>query len=355
MSELLQVPESTIRRSSLTYSHSQRLLLALASERARQAFSSSSDGAVHQVAVRAASAGSLGEDAGKPGKTGGAVAGVPRAPRPRSATPKGEKPEIRKTKKSNGAAAARQSSSERVALRGAAKSTSQASTCQTRLPSTPSRKPPAPRPSKGIGFTAGSQAGSQKQLETTGSQSVAMGMSGHRTSSESQHPCVEGTARPASDTPGATVPASAPSKKPQLSRADVRQMRIQQLLRCMGPSLEGPCAVPRLGAPCDHRGERSPSPSLSGRRSRSLMDLVVGVEPQSDPSCSESQQGKLLSTVATEKHRDICSICLEMPQPGELLTGLPCCHWFHQDCVQEWLSYSNVCPLCKREATQSTS
>lgn len=42
-----------------------------------------------------------------------------------------------------------------------------------------------------------------------------------------------------------------------------------------------------------------------------------------------------------------CSICLESFKSGELLTELPCRHFFHVDCVALWFQRSTRCPLCR--------
>ncbi|KAL0418558.1 UNVERIFIED_CONTAM: E3 ubiquitin-protein ligase [Sesamum radiatum] len=46
-----------------------------------------------------------------------------------------------------------------------------------------------------------------------------------------------------------------------------------------------------------------------------------------------------------------CSICMEDFEinPGSSLTvnELPCEHYFHKDCIVEWLKRSNTCPLCR--------
>ena len=45
-----------------------------------------------------------------------------------------------------------------------------------------------------------------------------------------------------------------------------------------------------------------------------------------------------------------CSVCLDTISSGELCRKLPdpCGHTFHSQCILEWFSYSDLCPLCKR-------
>jgi len=49
------------------------------------------------------------------------------------------------------------------------------------------------------------------------------------------------------------------------------------------------------------------------------------------------------------KEEQQCSICLEHFRQGELLTQLPCDHFFHVDCIAKWFQRSAQCPLCRSE------
>jgi len=46
---------------------------------------------------------------------------------------------------------------------------------------------------------------------------------------------------------------------------------------------------------------------------------------------------------------DVCGICL-----GKITTNIirprRCNHWFHKDCLKEWLSKKMECPMCRRNA-----
>ena len=47
-----------------------------------------------------------------------------------------------------------------------------------------------------------------------------------------------------------------------------------------------------------------------------------------------------------------CMICLEEFKSKEKVTALPCIHFFHTQCIQEWIERKNECPVCKFELTQ---
>ncbi|CAE8603099.1 unnamed protein product, partial [Polarella glacialis] len=116
-----------------------------------------------------------------------------------------------------------------------------------------------------------------------------------------------------------------------------------------------------------HIRQRSPSPTpnaallspaLSLRRSRSFMDLVVDNRPGAPDPVRHSRPvpANLLDNVVArlptmrmpaDRTSEPCTICLEVPSCGEVVTTLQCCHWYHTDCIREWLVHSRLCPLCK--------
>lgn len=52
---------------------------------------------------------------------------------------------------------------------------------------------------------------------------------------------------------------------------------------------------------------------------------------------------------ATANSGSQCSVCLSCFHLGEGLRVLPCGHYFHQKCVDEWLLKRCVCPLCRSD------
>jgi hypothetical protein len=43
-----------------------------------------------------------------------------------------------------------------------------------------------------------------------------------------------------------------------------------------------------------------------------------------------------------------CAICLSEFEAAEKVKELPCGHWFHPACIDEWLRSQGSCPLCNR-------
>ncbi|KAI7829602.1 hypothetical protein BC939DRAFT_12639 [Gamsiella multidivaricata] len=48
-----------------------------------------------------------------------------------------------------------------------------------------------------------------------------------------------------------------------------------------------------------------------------------------------------------------CSICLCDYEDLEELRHLPCDHYFHKECVDEWLKLKRTCPLCKYDISRT--
>lgn len=51
--------------------------------------------------------------------------------------------------------------------------------------------------------------------------------------------------------------------------------------------------------------------------------------------------------VAPTKAQDVCSVCHEAIEAGEIYRELRCHHVFHQCCVDRALETSHTCPLCR--------
>ncbi|XP_019077610.1 E3 ubiquitin-protein ligase At4g11680-like [Vitis vinifera] len=49
----------------------------------------------------------------------------------------------------------------------------------------------------------------------------------------------------------------------------------------------------------------------------------------------------------------VCCICLEKYVDNDELRELPCGHFFHKECVDEWLKINARCPLCQSEIART--
>ena len=54
-------------------------------------------------------------------------------------------------------------------------------------------------------------------------------------------------------------------------------------------------------------------------------------------------------TVDREESPDTRCFCLDTPTIGDSVLTLPCSHWFHKDCIRNWLKRDKSCPICKKD------
>jgi hypothetical protein len=71
------------------------------------------------------------------------------------------------------------------------------------------------------------------------------------------------------------------------------------------------------------------------------------------PPVDESVVDEVTSVITYEGKGDqpseSCSVCLEDFKRGDTLRKLQCGHRFHVMCVDQWLSQSGQCPVCKHQ------
>lgn len=76
-----------------------------------------------------------------------------------------------------------------------------------------------------------------------------------------------------------------------------------------------------------------------------LLMLDDSIAPK---TVSESLLQSLVVKTAEEARTvgELCSICMELYQASQTVKQLPCAHFFHEDCIDMWLSNSSLnCPL----------
>lgn len=70
--------------------------------------------------------------------------------------------------------------------------------------------------------------------------------------------------------------------------------------------------------------------------------------PLSENAMNQLQELKY-SEYSTENKDKICSICQDEYKGDDIIKILPCKHFFHTQCITEWLTnYHYKCPICRQ-------
>lgn len=72
-----------------------------------------------------------------------------------------------------------------------------------------------------------------------------------------------------------------------------------------------------------------------------------------DTTAMELEQLSPQETEEKDRISSSCSICLCEYEDLDELRHLPCDHYFHQECVDEWLKLKRTCPLCLFDITHA--
>ncbi|XP_021842005.1 E3 ubiquitin-protein ligase RING1-like [Spinacia oleracea] len=78
-----------------------------------------------------------------------------------------------------------------------------------------------------------------------------------------------------------------------------------------------------------------------------VVENVLGFEPADRAAVENLEIKKAEDEFAT--HDNCCSVCLEGWEKGDDVKILPCGHYFHPACADEWLLTNRFCPLCRFE------
>ncbi|GMI76418.1 Arabidopsis Toxicos en Levadura 96 [Hibiscus trionum] len=96
----------------------------------------------------------------------------------------------------------------------------------------------------------------------------------------------------------------------------------------------------------DRRRGNLPSVEFSASISPSPEIVITGLDGQTIESYPKTKLGE--SGRLPKPNDNICPICLSEYQPKETLRSIPDCnHYFHANCIDEWLTMNASCPLCR--------
>ena len=94
-----------------------------------------------------------------------------------------------------------------------------------------------------------------------------------------------------------------------------------------------------------------PDRGASPARIRRLLVTVYESAGDGDAAAAAATDGGAGDADADHRHQ--CMICLERYGTGDELRTMPCFHFFHSPCVDEWLRLNASCPLCKTSIDSS--
>nr|GEX90169.1 putative RING-H2 finger protein ATL21A [Tanacetum cinerariifolium] len=99
--------------------------------------------------------------------------------------------------------------------------------------------------------------------------------------------------------------------------------------------------------------------SETHRQSIDLFSISVIPQPSTTgldgPTIESYPKTVLGESCRLPKDDGICAICLSEYKPRESLRTIPeCNHYFHADCVDEWLKLNATCPVCRNSPESSS-
>ena len=88
--------------------------------------------------------------------------------------------------------------------------------------------------------------------------------------------------------------------------------------------------------------------------SEEVVSLLDDSDEEDDPQpYSSSSFEKQQQQEEEEEEEEKCAVCLETFEGGDKCIRLPCLHYFHEDCIREWLRIQKCCPVDKKAIDES--
>jgi hypothetical protein len=80
-----------------------------------------------------------------------------------------------------------------------------------------------------------------------------------------------------------------------------------------------------------------------------IIDRQQDINNEESSPLDSQIKDSLVTRLCTENSEESCGICMEKYITGKVITYLPCKHFFHKDCIDEWFKIKSSCPLCRDE------
>ncbi|XP_040091397.1 RING finger protein 11-like [Oryx dammah] len=123
---------------------------------------------------------------------------------------------------------------------------------------------------------------------------------------------------------------------------------------CVTSSTRDDRLVPRSPAPFrerrggDHRGAAGPRGPARRRAGAARPGAPLTFRRRT--RLTQSPPRDVYRSDGCETKAAECAVCLTDLVPGDPIRPLPCKHVYHLGCINEWLSRSFTCPLCRGPA-----
>ncbi|KAF9204709.1 hypothetical protein BGZ49_004979 [Haplosporangium sp. Z 27] len=98
-----------------------------------------------------------------------------------------------------------------------------------------------------------------------------------------------------------------------------------------------------------------PRPNFSSQKRLFYRFFKKDKKPPKEAEVIEAQPGVVEYLTLMDPQDAVCAICLCDYEDDEELRKMSCKHYFHKDCVDEWLRLNRNCPLCKRDIEELVS
>lgn len=89
--------------------------------------------------------------------------------------------------------------------------------------------------------------------------------------------------------------------------------------------------------------------TIESRTVTTVYDSGNAIEGTAAGAACSAAGGDLGDQHRSRTNMQQCMVCLELFQQGEELRVLPCFHYFHRVCIDQWLCRVAECPVCKHD------
>ncbi|KAL3763838.1 hypothetical protein ACHAW5_006256 [Stephanodiscus triporus] len=140
------------------------------------------------------------------------------------------------------------------------------------------------------------------------------------------------------------------AERERARRNQMRQLRVESTAPCDEDGINLASTPEKLTTNREGCGPSTPETVVS-TSSGNDDDQSILADPSnsSDTECVSSVNASQSVCPVCPREEDTfeCTICLTDIEDGEQVGVLPCTHIYHVDCLRQWISRKNACPLCQ--------